>query len=239
MTGLTYRSKQTKLCRYRKANGIEIYTDAAPVRDHIHALNALNVNNHMIAAPADCTPQYVHQISRGEVQRVRIDIAQPILALTHLPHHKQNNVLGVGATRRIRALNAIGWPTAELAPRLNISAARTLNQSMRHTLISYQRWASIRDLYDTLSGAPGPSDHSRTRARVDGHLPPLAWEDRDIDHPHALPDWAAAGIPRSQWPYCGNGHKYTPENTAIVRGGRACRQCARDAKRRATKRRST
>lgn len=34
--------------------------------------------------------------------------------------------------------------------------------------------------------------------------------------------------PRSQIPYCPQGHAYTPENTAIRGGGRTCRTCARD-----------
>ncbi|MFF4026892.1 hypothetical protein ACFYY5_28990 [Nocardia elegans] len=237
MNDLTYGSKRTKEWRWRKANGISLYTPAAPVRDHIIALNELNVTDRMIGQAADCTRQYVRQIADGSTQRIRNQIAHRILAVTHHPHPNQSMVLGVGAGRRIRSLNAIGWPTSALAEMLDIGTTVALNNTTRRVHITYERWAAIRDLYERLSGTPGPrpGTHLRARSRSVG---PLAWEGVDIDHPNTQPDWSAAGVKQVDRPVCINGHRRTPENTFHDnRGHRQCRDCRKAAeKRKAAKR---
>ncbi|BAD58889.1 hypothetical protein [Nocardia farcinica] len=229
MTSLSASTLISKRYRWRKANGIAVYRPAGPVCDHIWALYTLDVTAPMIGAAAGCTEQAIHAIANGVARQVRVQLAERILAVTHAPHPRQKLVLAVGAARRIRALNAIGWPTADLAARLGLNDASNLNQSINRLHITYPRWAAIRDLYEELSGTPGPKPDTARRFRTKP-APPLAWEGRDIDDPRAQPDWKAMGIKLSERPVCPNGHRYRDGNLAYdSRGHRQCRQCARDA----------
>ncbi|WP_280195925.1 hypothetical protein [Nocardia farcinica] len=236
MTDLCASTRKSKLYRWRKANSIAVYRPAGPVRDHIHALYALDVTAPMIGTAAGCTEQAIHGIANGAARQVRVQLAERILAVTHAPHPDQKLVLAVGAFRRIRALNAIGWPTTDLAARLGLRGPSNLNQSINRPHMTYPRWAAIRDLYEELSGTPGPRPDTARRCRTKP-APPLAWEGRDIDDPRAQPDWKAMGIKLSDRPVCPNGHRYSDGNLAYdTRGHRQCRQCARDAKARAQSR---
>ncbi|WP_109527168.1 MULTISPECIES: hypothetical protein [Nocardia] len=227
MSGLTYRSKQTKLYKYRKANGIQVFTDAAPVQAHILGLRALGVTDSMIAHVSGNDPQNIAYIADGTTQRVWQDNARRILAVTHHPHPAQHFVLTIGFTRRYRALTAIGWPSAYIAERIGVSGKNRLNSIAAQPAVTYRTWSAMRDLYDELSGTPGPSRRSIADGRRHKYMPPLAWD--DIDDPRAQPDWAAVGIPLTQRPMCAQGHWYPAEPARDSRGTRMCRECRRDA----------
>ncbi|NKY60794.1 hypothetical protein [Nocardia flavorosea] len=234
---ITSGTRRTKRYRYRKANNIQVYTDTAPIQEHIRSLTTIGINYPMIAASAGCTKQCIRYIDIGAIERVRVELAAAIRATTHHPHPKQNRVLGIGAARRLRALNAIGWSTTLLADRLGIDVSG-LNLCARRKHVTYQRWAEIRDLYNALSGTPGPSRKSIQVARAAGHVPPLAWDGIDIDDPRAQPDWIAAGIKVQDRPVCVNNHPRTPANTVTGRRGhRACAECMRGQRERAAARR--
>lgn len=226
MSTLAKSTQYTKRYRWRKANGISIYTSADKARAHIGELHALDITSAMIADVAGRSDKNIIEIGNGELSRIQIDTEKRILSVTHHPHPNQTFVLGIGAHRRIRALNAIGWPTATLAARLGITGG-ALNLSITRKHITYSRWAEVRDLYDELSGTPGPKPDTASRTRYKA-APPLAWEDRDIDYPRAQPDWAAMGIKPADRPVCGNDHLYTVENTGHDSlGRRYCRTCRR------------
>jgi hypothetical protein len=233
MTGLTHRTKQTKLYKWRKANGIQVFTDAAPVRAHILELRAVNVTDSMIAHASECDPQYIAYIADGTTQKMRPDIARRILDVSHIPDPRQHFVLAIGFVRRMRGLTALGWPSMLIAERLGVHGKDKLNNMVRQTAIGYQRWAAMRDLYDELSGTPGPSRRSVAVGRRFQYMPPLAWEGIDIDDPRAQPDWAAAGVKLTDRPMCPNNHLYTADNIyRDNRGNRSCKTCRRNANRR-------
>jgi hypothetical protein len=239
MTGLTYRTKQNKLYKWRKANGIEAFTDAAPVQAHILELKAIGLTDSMIAHAAGCDPQNIWWIVNGVTQKMSPDIARRIQNVTHLPHPNQYYVLTVGLGRRVRALNAIGWTTQTIAERIGMSGKDRLNGVIAQPVTTYTRWAAIRDLYNELSGTPGPSLKSIQVARRMKHVPPLAWDGIDINDPRAQPDWAAAGIKRADIPVCHNNHRYTKENTRFNSSGqRECITCRRAARARQRAKRS-
>lgn len=238
MSDLPASTVWAKRYKWRKANGITLYTDAAPIRDHIAALAELDVTHAMVAAASGYAENTIRRIVNGDISKVQHVTAAKIRAVTHIPHPAQKWVPSIGGKRRIGALNAIGWPSVVLAERLGTSSG-ALNQSINRPYVTYQRWAAIRDLYEALSGTPGPKPEIIRRFRVKP-VPPLAWEGLDMDHPATQPDWKAAGIKLADRPVCVNNHEYTPESTYLdTRGHRQCRRCRRAAEaRKAAKRRS-
>jgi len=98
-------------------------------------------------------------------------------------------VRGLGTTRRLRALIAIGWTEPELAaafclrPRL---IAELLDGVHRQVQAPLAHYVALR--YERLSGAVRESpaaDASRARAREQGWPSTHAWDDIDIDDPRA------------------------------------------------------
>jgi hypothetical protein len=90
-----------------------------------------------------------------------------------------------GTVRRIRALQALGWSAEELSRRIGHSRAY-LHMVINHTRGTVHRTTAekVAAVYDELCMTPGPSPLTRTRARRNGWLPPLAYD--DIDAPDGL-----------------------------------------------------
>ncbi|MFC4128952.1 hypothetical protein [Nocardia rhizosphaerae] len=225
MTTLHKRTLDTKRYRWRKANGIQLFTSAEPIKQHIAELGGLGVTPQMIGYVVGCDRQAIQAVAT--CKRIRIDFAARILTVTVHPHPRQLHVLAIGARRRIEALQALGWPRRVLAARLNVDSSIVSQLcSQRHT--SYARWHAVQNLYEQLSGTRGPSNHVASIAHQAGKVPPLAWEGIDIDDPRTQPDWAAAGIKLAERPVCPRGHAYTAVNTKRTADGRrSCRTCRR------------
>ena len=96
-----------------------------------------------------------------------------------------------GTARRLQALAAIGWASADLGERLGRcpERSRTLINRWRnpHQRVHTTTAAQVAALYTQLEGTPGPSVAARTHAREAGWAPPLAWHDLDIDDPRTRP----------------------------------------------------
>jgi len=98
-----------------------------------------------------------------------------------------------GTRRRLRALVALGWTARELTRRLGFSTRTTwvlLHEEAAPVNASTR--AAVVALYDELAmKTPAPS-RGTTRARnvaaTHGWVPPLAWDDDEIDDPAATPD---------------------------------------------------
>lgn len=102
----------------------------------------------------------------------------------------------LGVQRRIRALVALGWPMATLAPKLGISEQALLNLLYPHGRtrgqVQQATYVKVSDLYDRLSMTPGPSERARQMARRRSWAPPLAWDDDELDDPNAVAQVAPA-----------------------------------------------
>lgn len=94
-----------------------------------------------------------------------------------------------GSRRRIRALQAIGWPKTELARQLGWQDGRVLDTVLAANRMHCKQAAAIRRLYDELSMTLGPSDDARRWAQAVGYPPPLAWDDTALDDPAGRPDF--------------------------------------------------
>ncbi|MGY1946686.1 hypothetical protein [Nocardia asiatica] len=214
----------------RRGRGIASTVPVGHVRERINELHQLGLTNLMIGYAAGIGKATVGHIENRSTQYTLVDVATRIFTVTHHPHPNQPTVLAIGARRRVRALNALGWPTDELAHQLGQSSRSVLNVAISGDYTTYNMWSRIRDLYNKLSGTPGPSARTASNAHRRGDVPPLAWDGIDIDDPRAQPDWSAAGIKLTQRPVCVNNHPYTPANTfRDSRGNRQCRTCHRAA----------
>jgi hypothetical protein len=91
----------------------------------------------------------------------------------------------IGTQRRLRALQAIGWPMAELARRLEHRPSWNPTRRGRVTAATGE---AVRELYDKLWDQLGPSVPVRRYAERQGWPPPMAWDDdHAIENPSAKP----------------------------------------------------
>ena len=222
--------KSQKLWKLRRArNAPSTIVDAAPAQDHVCWLVSLGFNDSSIAAACELTQKTIANFRNRVYSNARAVQSARILAVSHVPCAAQHTryVPSLGAQRRIRALLAIGWRYADIGAETGM-LAEGVARIMRVTTILGRTWSAISHAYNKLSGTRGPSTQGAKKAVKRGFPPPLAWEGVDIDHPHAQPDWAAAGIKLADRPVCPNGHTYTPANTKRTADGRrACRTCRR------------
>ena len=159
---------------------------AAPLRTHVNALIGLGWGTPAILAAArvDGTPTALLLIANGRSLRAERKF-EPILRLpvtlncpSHVPDHML--VPSLGATRRVRALMALGWRHEDITAMIGGRSSHHLS-AHRHKTINAHDWRLVDAAYEAMSGTPGPSEKSRRRAAKQGFVPPLAWV--DIDDP--------------------------------------------------------
>jgi hypothetical protein len=93
-----------------------------------------------------------------------------------------------GSARRLQALAALGYGLLDLAEHLEWGKSRVRDvQSMRAPLVRVATAERVARVYDELAMTPGPSTRARDLARRRGWVPPLAWDDDEIDDPQARP----------------------------------------------------
>ncbi|MGW0043455.1 helix-turn-helix domain-containing protein [Rhodococcus sp. NPDC003348] len=166
--------------------GVPSLVSAVPVRKHLRELNKIGVSAAMVAWQIGLTATTVRDIRDGRTTHTRPRVAAAIMRANHIPHPRQQFVLPIGAVRRVHALQALGWPAATIADRVGI-AHRDIRGLTDRRHIAYRKWAAIRDVYEELSGTPGPSMATIAKVATLGYLPPLEWEGVDIDDPRRAP----------------------------------------------------
>lgn len=173
------------------------FVDAQPVREHIAALAAAGIGLRRAAQLAGLDRKCLQALTSGVNGRapstkVRPKTARAILAVepdpTLLP--ARQIVDGVGTTRRIQALTAIGWSLSEQARRIGWTTQNYAPVAHGRPITAATA-RLIADLYDQLAMTPAPAGYSATRTRryatAKGWAPPLAWDDDHIDDPGTRP----------------------------------------------------
>lgn len=97
-----------------------------------------------------------------------------------------------GTKRRIRALQALGWPMSRIA--VAAGETRTLVANVANhngKMVTRPRAARIEKAYRELSGRVGPSVRARSKAKARGYVPPLSWDNIDdpAEQPKGVPVW--------------------------------------------------
>jgi hypothetical protein len=170
------------------------YVDPGPAIEHAAALKDAGVSGQQLATLSGLSATFIYTLRPGRtrIQASKLDavLAIPIPAPGgEVPIVEQRvKVCAVGTTRRLQALCALGWSSAESARRLGIRAQHTnliVNGYQRAVLARTAR--NTATLYDELAMVRGPSEYARRIAARKGWWPPLAWDDDRIDDPAAIP----------------------------------------------------
>lgn len=151
--------------------------DIEAVRAHLLDLREAGMGIKAIAQAAGVGRSRVGEIIRGDATRVTHRVAEALLTVTvdqrlQLPPH--------GVSRRLRALNAIGYPTRLLATEVG-TTQEVICDHLRgeRKFVLARTDQRVREVYARLCMTPGPSEISARLALKSGYAPPLAWDDID------------------------------------------------------------
>lgn len=102
---------------------------------------------------------------------------------------RPRTVPSIGARRRVRALQRLGWSLTMIAHEAGWNSAEALQYVMRSPSITRRSWTRIHNVYERLSMTIPPYNSATARARLRaermGYPPPLAWS--SIDDPNEEP----------------------------------------------------
>lgn len=170
------------------------FADLQAVRGHVTYLVAQNVSCAAIAEVAGTRRKTVAEIHNGITRRVTADLGRRILAVE--VEGNQRLVPPVGAARRIQALAAVGYTNTELAARIGVAARQVYQWAHCRSAVAAGNFRRLVVVYDDLSMRPAQDTpatrYARSVAARNGWVPPLAWDDDDIDNPDAEPQTPAA-----------------------------------------------
>lgn len=91
-------------------------------------------------------------------------------------------VPSIGTRRRLQGLMWMGHRLADIADQLGTSQ-RSLSNAFHLDMVRADRAAAVIVLFDEWHMVPGPSKQTSTKAKKKGWLPPLAWDEEQIDDP--------------------------------------------------------
>lgn len=164
---------------------------AAPAVAHIRKLSAQGMSMGQIDRASGVPASTVNRLVAGQVN-VKRESAEKILAVPLDVRVSLGNVSSCGATRRVRALYALGHFNYEIAAVSGVSRdgiCYLVTDSWKTLKVSADD--GIRAAYDQLSMRQGGSWKTRKLAQQNGWAPPLAWDDDTIDDPSAVPQFDA------------------------------------------------
>jgi hypothetical protein len=203
-----YENRRKRLIAYGQW---EPYIDAAPVRAHVEQLRAAGLGWKRIASLAGLGSSTVWKLIYGDsrrgqapVKRMRRETAEKLLAV-----HADLDLIGgaakvdaTGTRRRVQALVAIGWSQSKLADQIGMTPSN-FGQMLQRDKVMAHTARSVIDLYERLwNTAPPESDwrdkiaasRARHYAAERGWVPPLGWDEADLDDPAAGPAEAAEAV---------------------------------------------
>lgn len=187
----------------RNAYGRSNLVDAQPTRDHVRSLMAQGMGLKRIARAGGVSHGSAAKLIYGlhdgpPSKRVRRDIAERLAAVTF--SLADGSIAGpegqVGVARRLQALIALGWSQAKLGARLDVTPANMGPLVHCRRQVTTRTHKTVVALYDELSMSLPPQEthrdkiaasRSRSYARRQGWLPPLALDDERLDDPMYLP----------------------------------------------------
>ncbi|KAF0963484.1 hypothetical protein MLGJGCBP_03384 [Rhodococcus sp. T7] len=166
------------------ARRVDTSVDTVDVRYHINALMCAGMTTALIADLASVPVATIRSLRSTSTRTTTSVIADAILSITFRPSRGRDLTPAVGARRRLRALNAMGYGDSSLAHRLNVEVD-VVTSMPEKGLIPSELWEAVDEIYDELSMRPGPDADLREQARAEGLVPPLGWDDDEIDNPKA------------------------------------------------------
>lgn len=166
------------------ARHVDTSVDLADVRYHVNALMCAGMTTELIAQLASLPVEIIRALRKTSTTSAPQRVVDAVLSITFHPSRGRDLTPAVGAHRRLRALNAMGYGDGLLAARLGVDIDVVTGMPTK-SLIPSGLWKAIAGIYDELSMHPGPDAEIRDRSRADGVVPPLGWDDDEIDNPKA------------------------------------------------------
>jgi hypothetical protein len=180
MTEMDYKARRDKKYRMAWREGRRYSVPAEPIRQR---LLAAGINSTEINRATGLSSSAAWDILTGKRTRLRLSTAQLLEGVTK--EASRSLVPRVGTIRRIRALQRMGWSSAELTPAIGVKMSSLL---IDNPLMTKRLADKVAEVYDDLSMKTGPNARTRSIATRAGWPPPLAWDDETIDDPNAVPD---------------------------------------------------
>jgi transcriptional regulator with XRE-family HTH domain len=199
MCNTCYQSHRNKQVAYGRWKTLKV--DAEPVRAHVLALKNAGVGDRRIVELSGVSRSALQMLCRGRPganrpprTEVLSRTAEKIMAIPLDVDHRGYGVRvdSTGSLRRLRALHALGWTQTAIARHIGWTV-QNLNRYFisEPDAINRSTAVAITVLFNELQLTPGPSERARRHAKKQGWLPPLAWDEDEIDNPAAKPDLGA------------------------------------------------
>jgi len=204
-------AEQARVDRLRAYGQWAPLVDAEPAREHVRALMAAGMGWQRVGRTAGVSSGAMSKLLYGRTRddgtlrpptrRVRPEVAARLLAVRVTLDTLGGKAIidPAGTRRRLQGLIACGWTITALSTRLGMTPSNLGRVVRSDDRVHAGTARKVRDLYDELwDQRPNEHDHrtriSAARARGmaarHGWLPPLAWNDDEIDDPGA---WANLG----------------------------------------------
>ena len=191
------KRRHDKRGHMERSQGIYRTMPVERVKAHIDYLYSTGMGSDSIAKAGGVSAYAVRRIRNGQATRTKVAVAKKLLTVEPTDAAL---VSSIGSIRRLRALLAIGWAMPAVAEVCGINMGM-----LQHIMADNQRSSgmvtratheAIRKAYDELSmklpqpttpGQKGIVTRSKSTAAKRGWVPPLAWDDGDLDDPNAKP----------------------------------------------------
>lgn len=172
------------------------FYDPGPLQEHLRLLARHGIGALQLAQLTGLGEQVHYRIMAG--YRVQRRTAVRVLAVQPDMRNASPGawIDSTGTRRRLQALIAMGWSHRVLVPILGV-APGTVDNIHRRKLVRVKTARVVAEVYDRLWDKPAPEGRNRScalaMARRKGFVPPLAWDDDEIDDPAARPhgEWRA------------------------------------------------
>lgn len=160
---------------------------SAPAVAHIRLLMERGMSMAQIDAASNVPVTTVRRLVNGQASVSRVN-AEKILQVPLGTRVTLGDVPACGATRRVRALYALGHFNHEIAAVSGLSRDGIWYLAMGEwQSLKVAADDGIRAAYDQLAMRQGSSWKTKRLAERNGWVPPLAWDDDTIDDPAAVP----------------------------------------------------
>jgi hypothetical protein len=179
------------------------FTDAEPVREHVTRLRSHGMGLNSIAVAAGVSKGSLARLIYGEKggppsRQITVRVATAVLAVRPTVESMLagTKIPATGTRRRLQALASLGYTNNRLSRELDCTAQHVhylLHAQGRVTAANARR---VTELYDRLWRViPKPATkweaggvrRAKDTARAHGWVPPLLWDDDQIDDPTATP----------------------------------------------------
>ena len=162
--------------------------------NHVNELRAAGLPIAAIADLAGVAYNVVENVSKSPTARVRIVSRDALWGVTadmyKRPRMPRKQIPNVGVSRRLKALMYMGYHGADLMRRMGMDE-RYITRLVNSEWVYQSTFEKVADLYDELWCVPAPDTYggrrAAARARREGWVGPLGWDEETIDDPAAEP----------------------------------------------------